>query len=104
MMDECHAHLRQLGKVLCSAYRAYFEAHCIMVDSLPRNHRQALQYCGRAPEATSVDVAIEFNWQQNYASDVLKELTEFGLLSRTEVVDERGKYFIYSIQNMGVPL
>lgn len=42
-------------------------------------------------------VCHAWGWKQNYASTALNELWQFGLLKRTECIDQSGKHFAYEV-------
>lgn len=102
MATERHKHLRDIGSLMTGAYHTYFMARMMLLDNLSENQRRAWDYIWCMKNDTrmvfgSSTFVNAFGWQQNYASDVLRELTEFGLLKRREVVDANGKFYTYEI-------
>lgn len=89
-----HIHLKRLGGVLYSVRYSYIAALGSLIGSLPETHARAYRACVGKPNITS-DYFTE--WKQNQASDILKELCEFSLLTRREITDESGKHFVYNV-------
>jgi hypothetical protein len=46
---------------------------------------------------TTAAVMRAWDWKANYASTMLNELWQFGLLTRTEYTDEHGKGYKYTV-------
>jgi len=94
MANQRHKHLKRLGGVMYSVRYAYISALGALVEALPETHARAYRACVGKPNITS-DYFTE--WEQNQASDILKELYEFGLLTRYETIDENGKHYNYNV-------
>lgn len=69
-----------------------------IVRALPSSYHKIYDWIGScyAP-VTSMMVCHAWELKPNYASSILNELWQFGLLKRTMVTDERGKYFVYEV-------
>lgn len=65
--------------------------------TLPRSYVRLYEWIrqGVFQPVTSAVVARAWNINQNYASSMLNELWQFGLLERTERRDEDGKSYLY---------
>ncbi len=67
-----------------------------IVRALPQGYHQVYDWIGACYQpVTSGMVAKAWNLKQNHASSLLKELHDFGLLKRTERVDDNGRVFLY---------
>jgi predicted transcriptional regulator len=103
-MSKRFEHLRRLGHLVYSTRMTYCEAYIALVNSLPDSHARAYRACQGDDPITS-DYLVEWaGWEQNYASDILRELMEFGLLAREEIIDERGKHYVYWAREKNIPL
>jgi predicted transcriptional regulator len=65
--------------------------------TLPRSYVRLYEWIrqGVFHPVTSAAVAKAWDIKQNHASSMLNELWQFGLLERTERIDESGKRFVY---------
>jgi hypothetical protein len=67
-----------------------------IVRALPKQYHQVYDWIGACYQpVTSGAVAKAWDLKQNHASTLLKELHDFGLLKRTERIDEGGRTFLY---------
>lgn len=106
-MTTRHAHTRQLA----AAYRRAREnkdiAYHALIESLAPNYRKVYDHIHAMqtsetlskifPDFGSDEIKVEFDWSPQYASSILKELAEFGLLEREAVLTDSGREFCYRL-------
>lgn len=71
-----------------------------IVESLPPAYRKLYDWINQGIYGGEVntDMVIRaWDWKPNYASTMLNELWQFGLLSREEYTDKRGKGYRYKV-------
>lgn len=66
---------------------ALAELHNLLLDTLPYSWRKAYDLLADRGSLDSTELRSAMNWQDKYASTVLKELTELDLVERTEFAD-----------------
>jgi hypothetical protein len=74
--------------------------HDAIVDALPPGYRKVYAWICQGVyggKVTTPMVMKAWGWKSNMASTVLNELWQFGLLKRSEQVDEHGKRFVYEV-------
>lgn len=87
-----------LAAAMSAARVTYYAIRAMLIDSLAPYQRTAWDYAvQRDGVLTTSETAIALNVSQNQASNVLKELSDFGLLSRTRL--ENSGAFIYRVRH-----
>lgn len=71
----------------------------LLIDSLSETQREAYDWVLVSGDVDSRFLADEWTIYQSYASTLLNNLWQFGLLARREYVDRDGKRFIYSVRD-----
>ncbi len=67
-----------------------------IVTALPDQYRKVYDWIGTCySPVTSAMVMRVWDLNHNHASTLLKELWDFGLLERTQRLDENGRTFVY---------
>src|SRR5262245_26546042 len=95
------AHIRKLVEIRCDIHAFPENADRILrnaiIQALPPGYHKIYDWIGSCYHpVTSAAVAKAWELKQNHASTLLKELCGFGLLKRTEHIDESGRVFLYT--------
>lgn len=74
-------------------------ARALVIDLLSPQQKQVYEYVYMATEAVEpAEIRDKFGWSMNYASTLLKDLYEVGLLTREEKRDEIGRVYRYKVR------
>jgi hypothetical protein len=102
-MTKRFAHIRALVELRANVLEYPNPAdavHDAIVDALPPAYRKLYNWISQEGYRGGVTTAVvmqEWDWKPNYASTMLNELWQFGLLSREGYFDEHGKGYKYKI-------
>lgn len=97
-MTTRHAHTRALAAAYQRARENERIAYHALMGALSENQRKVyaqMQVYGR--DVSSEGLAKSNAWSIQYASSVLKELADFGLLEREAVLTDSGREFRYRL-------
>ena len=73
--------------------------HNTIVESLSKAQRDLWYWIVECEgDTVTSDVMVTFNYTEPYASSLLNELWQFGLLEREMVIDDSGKRYRYSVK------
>lgn len=90
MTDERQKRLRDLSKAYRAIAKAYRTARFTLIEALSTQQQRVYYFVLEKQIAYSSEVAACYGISQSAASDVLRDLCEFGLLERE--ITESGGY------------
>lgn len=98
-----HAVGKTYSLVLDEPERAHEHVRALLIEMLPPQQKQVYAFCcGADQPVTSRDIENLLSASSTYASSLLKELWEVGLLDRAEVVNDKTRYFEYKLSRQKV--